>query len=924
MANIRWIIPVICLITIWSSVMAQRPTAKAVSPVSKNNKRVVCYYANWSAYRPGQAKFLPQNINPYLCTHLIYAFGGFTNDFTLRPFDKWQDIDQGGYAKFNGLKAHNKNLRTLLAIGGWNEGSARFSKLVADPETRQNLVRSAIKYLRQHQFDGLDLDWEYPASREGSKPADRENYAQLVKELRDGFNNEKGNRERLLLTMAVPAGVDTIELGFDIRSLNRDLDFINILSYDYHVATEPQVNHHAPLRARSNFEDVFDPNEELNIDSTVQIYLLNGASADKLVLGIPTYGRSFRLVNPDMTELGSPADGPAEAGKATREKGYLAYYEICEKIGVENWAVEKPDPEAVGPFAHNALEWVGYDDEEMAAKKAQYVVDNDLGGIMFWSIDNDDFRGQCTGRKYPLIEAAKAALYGQTLPPISPINAIEDRNSDASTSSTIALIRPSSLRRPTSNSDRTRGPSTTTRRTTQVANQADFNPFTTPEPPTTPESIVDFECKEEGFYPNAKDCKKYFWCLDTAAGMVSHIFTCPAGLHFNKFTDSCDYATNVICKTGTSAPTTTTVKPFLALSTTTTARPTTTRRPTTTTTTTAEPEPLDYVDEIQPQPLSKNAETTPDELQQLLQLITDLGGVDAVKQLLEKNTGSGRGRKEDGQSISLSSAQRQALERVIRPSSTREQSETVQETSTRKARPNSPQYSTLQRRRPGNQTIKIEEVKEVETTTERARPTTVILTEEASPTAQPQVWRRSTYRTTVSDSAHPDHLSMTDNDVMQVAMSGHLLVGSKLTDDVNDIPNRRFTSTVEETSVDDPSVDYPSSDGSNNSPSYDYPAAEEEQTFIPDVPDVIADVPVVTPDVVPEAGRNSDPTTSLEQYFDQQFHNFQMTRLPAVDWSLRSDGHDQTQGRVAAPRRPASSTIQRTRTLRTSLPSTKN
>ena len=47
--------------------------------------------------------------------------------------------------------------------------------------------------------------------------------------------------------------------------LPRDLDFINILSYDYHVASEPQVNHHAPLRARSNFEDEFDPNEELNI-----------------------------------------------------------------------------------------------------------------------------------------------------------------------------------------------------------------------------------------------------------------------------------------------------------------------------------------------------------------------------------------------------------------------------------------------------------------------------------------------------------------------------------------------------------------------------------------------------------------------------------------------------------------------------------
>lgn len=88
-------------------------------------------------------------------------------------------------------------------------------------------------------------------------------------------------------------------------------------------------------------------------------------------MGIPTYGRAYKLTNPDLTELGSPADGPAEAGKATREKGYLAYYEICEKIGVENWAVEKPDPEAVGPFAHNGIEWVGYDDEDMAAKKVR-------------------------------------------------------------------------------------------------------------------------------------------------------------------------------------------------------------------------------------------------------------------------------------------------------------------------------------------------------------------------------------------------------------------------------------------------------------------------------------------------------------------------------------------------------------------------
>lgn len=101
----------------------------------------------------------------------------------------------------------------------------------------------------------------------------------------------------------------------------------------------------------------------------MQVYLLNGASADKLVVGIPTYGRAYKLINSDQTALGSPAEGPAEPGKATREKGYLAYYEICEKVNSEGWQVEQPDPEAIGPFASNGQEWVGYDDEAMVARK---------------------------------------------------------------------------------------------------------------------------------------------------------------------------------------------------------------------------------------------------------------------------------------------------------------------------------------------------------------------------------------------------------------------------------------------------------------------------------------------------------------------------------------------------------------------------
>lgn len=68
----------------------------------------------------------------------------------------------------------------MLAIGGWNEGSSRFSPMVADSARRREFVKNAVKFLRQNHFDGLDLDWEYPAFRDGGKPRDKDNYANLV------------------------------------------------------------------------------------------------------------------------------------------------------------------------------------------------------------------------------------------------------------------------------------------------------------------------------------------------------------------------------------------------------------------------------------------------------------------------------------------------------------------------------------------------------------------------------------------------------------------------------------------------------------------------------------------------------------------------------------------------------------------------
>nr|XP_050857845.1 mucin-5AC-like isoform X1 [Vespula vulgaris] len=646
-------------------------------------KKIVCYYTNWSIYRPGTAKFSPQNINPYLCTHLIYAFGGFTKDNALKPFDKYQDIEKGGYAKFTGLKTYNKNLKTMLAIGGWNEGSSRFSPMLADPARRKELVKNSIKFLRQNHFDGLDLDWEYPAFRDGGKPHDKNNYANFVQELYEEFEREskKTGRPRLLLSMAMPAGIEYIDKGYDVPRLNEYLDFINLLSYDYHSAYEPAVNHHAPLYPLEE-DNEYNYDSELTINYTINHLMKSGASSEKIILGIPTYGRSYTLFNEDATDLGSPADGPGIEGDDTREKGYLSYYEICESItNSDDWEVVQPNPKAMGPYAFKGNQWVGYDDVDIVRLKARFINEKNLGGIMFWSIDNDDFRGKCHDRPYPLIEAGKETLLIEDTRNVAqkpkssdsarkklrgqgtPNNSVRRKvNSNVRRSTTAAPVTrkqvttsrtkyrtiartrfseeeedreverrsydPSSIeeknesgnavrssdknkRKRSRNRNKTQNRSSTGRRRKPIRNdetdendrdsttvaESLSNKLTTPEPPTTPDPGTDFKCEDEGFYPHPRECKKYFWCLDSGPGglgLVVYQFTCPAGLVFNKAADSCDYPRNVVCPKA-KTPQTTTRAPITAATSRTTYLHSTTQR--TTTTKSDSEEEIEYYDD---------------------------------------------------------------------------------------------------------------------------------------------------------------------------------------------------------------------------------------------------------------------------------------------------------------------------------------
>ena len=126
----------------------------------------------------------------------------------------------------------------------------------------------------------------------------------------------------------------------------------------------------------------------------VRHWIKRGCPRSKLVVGIPTYGRSWTLSSSTSTAVGSPASGAGSPGPVTKEGGFLAYNEICQKIQKGDFTKVSDPTNKMGPYAHGAGQWVGYDDPAMAGLKAQYILDQRLGGAMFWDLPSDDFRNK--------------------------------------------------------------------------------------------------------------------------------------------------------------------------------------------------------------------------------------------------------------------------------------------------------------------------------------------------------------------------------------------------------------------------------------------------------------------------------------------------------------------------------------------------
>ena len=358
-------------------------------------------------------------------------------------------------------------------------------------------------------------------------------------------------------------------------------------------------------------------------------------------MGIPTYGRSYTLADPNKNEIAATAEGPGEAGPSTREKGYLAFYEICQKIQEEGWQVKRQNPKIAGPYAYKDNQWVSFDDAEIVKEKARFINEKGLGGAMIWTLDNDDFRGLCAGEQSPIITALRTELFNTVNNVVLGSSSEHTRlvrPAQSSFQSSITENRRQQFNRRLHATTTTTSTTTTTEKPTTTTVK---DIIRTPEPPPTPDPGPAFECEDEGFFSNPKDCKKYFWCLDSGPanlGIVPHAFTCPSGLYFNTKTEACDYPENVSCKQKSKHDDTR--KPKSKSKSTITTTTTTT---TTSTTTTEAPKlsGQDLNNELLSNLLKQLniAQQTGNNnnVAQLLQLVQSLGGAERIQSLINSN-----------------------------------------------------------------------------------------------------------------------------------------------------------------------------------------------------------------------------------------------------------------------------------------------
>jgi chitinase len=321
---------------------------------------VLGYYADWAE------NLSPEAIDYRLLTHLSHSFATLNEKGMLK-------LPDASRTKTLTTLAKRAKVKTILAFGGAESGKA-FAAATATDAAVTTFASQIAQILGDLGYDGADVDWEVPSNSE-----EKGRMEALVKTLRQ-------KAPKAILTAATPAS-DWSGKWYATEKLAPYLDFINVMTYDFHGPWGNHAGHNAPLTPTSQDRE----DGQFSVTSAMDYWLKSKKwPANQLCLGIPSYGRGF------AAKLGAPTKGEYS-------RSYVSYQEVLMLTRDSEW-IARRDAEAQVPYLEkkDGKEFVSYEDPESARRKGAFARKLGLSGIFFWEVAQD-----FDGRTHPIVRAAR-------------------------------------------------------------------------------------------------------------------------------------------------------------------------------------------------------------------------------------------------------------------------------------------------------------------------------------------------------------------------------------------------------------------------------------------------------------------------------------------------------------------------------------